>query len=446
MLDRFFEKMRAFLNGKWASAVYTVLACLTVSFSIENYAIPLFILWVLFVLLVDKSFLNVFLPVTLLCGFAIRTSGQATYLLNHLWLAIPVVIVIFVHFILYGKRRHLHFLWQHLAVSAALILGGLFHISASDYFKPDALYYVFFLGIGMLFFYVWFRSGVSSNEYYDVKEKLMECFLFLGVFCAYSILDEALRVFLAIGSPFAPYVWSNDICELMLFCIPAAFYYARKRYAYLFLGVLFYAAMVFTQSYSAMLSGGILLVLCFAYLLKYRASLRIYTAAILGFFVVVAFSFFAYFVKMKGGLFVAFEAEENGRINLIREAWKNFISAPLFGVGIGDPGAGNATFMTVNWTHNIIFQVLGSLGLVGALAYGYQLYSRIKTVFLRPDAFRLAAGLSYLGLFLISMLQPGEFCPMPYAMMAVMIFTVLEVTDEETREKTKNDEKTGTAS
>jgi len=274
----------------------------------------------------------------------------------------------------------------------------------------------------------------------------MECFLFLGVFCAYSILDEALRVFLAIGSPFAPYVWSNDICELMLFCIPAAFYYARKRYAYLFLGVLFYAAMVFTQSYSAMLSGGILLVLCFAYLLKYRASLRIYTAAILGFFVVVAFSFFAYFVKMKGGLFVAFEAEENGRINLIREAWKNFISAPLFGVGIGDPGAGNATFMTVNWTHNIIFQVLGSLGLVGALAYGYQLYSRIKTVFLRPDAFRLAAGLSYLGLFLISMLQPGEFCPMPYAMMAVMIFTVLEVTDEETREKTKNDEKTGTAS
>ena len=445
-MEKFMERMRAFLNGSRASVLYTVLACLTVSLSVENYAIPLFILWILFALVVDKSFLNVFLPVTLLCGFAIRTSGQSTYLLNHLWLAVPVVIVIFIHFLLYGKRRRLRFLWQHLAVSAALLLGGVFRISAADYFKPDALYYVFFLGIGMLFFYLWFRNGVCSSEYYDVGEKLMECFLLLGAFCAYSILDEALRLFIVTGSPFGAYVWSNDICELMLFCIPAAFYHARKRYIYLFVGVAFYAVMLFTQSYSALLAGGVLLVLGFVYLLKYRVSLRLPTVGLLALLCLSALSVLLYLSGEHGGFFALLAAEENGRMDLIENAWQSFLSAPLFGVGVGAPGTVDTTFMTVNWTHNIVLQVLGSLGLFGALAYGYQLFSRVKTVLLHPDPFRLAAGLSYLGLFLISLFQPGEFCPMPYAMMAVMIFSVLEAMDEEEQVKTKNDEKTNVSS
>ena len=86
------------------------------------------------------------------------------------------------------------------------------------------------------------------------------------------------------------------------------------------------------------------------------------------------------------------------------------------------------------------------MGIIGVLAYGYQLYERGKLIFSHPDPFRLAAGLSYLGLFLISMLQPGEFCPMPYAMMAVMIFTVLEVSEEERLEKQKSEEKTAISS
>ena len=49
-------------------------------------------------------------------------------------------------------------------------------------------------------------------------------------------------------------------------------------------------------------------------------------------------------------------------------------------------------------------------------------------------------------LFLISLLQPGEFCPIPYALMSVMIFTVLEVSDEEEEKKTKNGGKTDASS
>lgn len=442
----FFEKMRPFLNGRWAALLYTLFACVTVTFSLEHYAIPLFILWILFVLLLDSNFLNVFLPVTLLCGFAIRTSGQSTILLKHVWLAFPVVVVVALYLILYAKRKKLRFLPSHLAVSAALLLGGAFSISSADYFKLDALYYVFFLGIGMLFFYVWFRIGVASNEYYEVREKLMECFLFLGAFCAYSILEQAVRCYLFTGAFFTPYVWSNDICEFMIFCIPAAFYYARKQYAFLFVGCGFYAVMFLTHSYAAILAGGALVAFCFLYLAKNRSKYRFFTLGLLAALAIGAIVLFARYVASRGGLYALFLEEENGRLALIKEAWQNFLESPIFGAGIGDPGDGSATFMTINWTHNFIFQIIGSMGLVGILAYGYQLYERVRLVSKLRDPLSFACVLSYLGLFLISMLQPGEFCPMPYAMMAVMIFSTLEAAKEETDAVSESNEKTAVSS
>ena len=442
-----YEKTRAFINGKLAALLYTIIACVTVSFSLENYAIPLFILWILFVLLLEKSFLNVFLPLTLLCGFAIRTSGQATYLLKHVWLAVPVVIVFVLHFVIHGVRVHGgKLLFAQIGISAALLLGGAFYITFENYFKLDALYYVLLLGVGMLFFYVWFLSGVSSNEYYDVREKLMECFFLLGVFCCYSIFDQVLRTLLTEGVFYHSFIWSNDICELMLFCIPAAFYYARKKYFFAFLGFLFYGAMIFTNSLSALAAGAWILLLCLVYLVKNRPDKRPLTLVLLTAFVLAGIVAFLAIVTKNDGFLAWLAEEENGRIGYIREAWQNFLSAPVFGVGIGDPGVGSATFMTINWMHNFIFQILGSMGLLGLLAYGYQFYGRIKLVRKLRDPLSFACFLSYLGLFFISMFQPGEFCPMPYSLMAVMIFSVLEVADAERETITKNDEKNAVSS
>lgn len=443
VLNRLYDKMHAFLNGKASALLYTLTACVTVSFSLENYAIPLFILWILFALLLEKSFLNVFLPMTLLCGFAIRTSGQSTYLLNHVWLAIPVVIVFVLHFIIHGVklRRGKLFLAQ-CGISVALLLGGAFCISPADYFKADSLYYVLFLGIGMLFFYVWFTSGVTSNEYYDAREKLMECFLFLGTFCAYSIMDQALRTYLTEGALFHPIVWSNDICEFMLFCMPAAFYYAKKNYIFSFVGVLFFAVMVFTNSISAMVCGALLLFLCLIYLAKNRPDKRVLTVVITALLIFSAVAVFVWLATQNGGLLAWFTEEENGRLQYAREAWENFLAAPLFGAGIGYPGDGTSTFMTIQWMHNFFFQILGSMGIVGILAYGYQLYARIRLACKLRDPLSVACFLSYLGLFFISMFQPGEFCPMPYALMAVMIFRTMEVAAEENDAMSKNAVKT----
>ena len=113
---------------------------------------------------------------------------------------------------------------------------------------------------------------------------------------------------------------------------------------------------------------------------------------------------------------------------LFKKAWENFLSHPLFGVGMG---AGNTGESVLNgfWTHNYFLQILGSMGMLGALAYGYQLFVRVRLALAHPSALRLIVFLSYLGIFLASMLQPGEFCPMPYELLAVGLFVILERDD-----------------
>jgi hypothetical protein len=223
----------------------------------------------------------------------------------------------------------------------------------------------------------------------------------------------------------------------MLFAIPAAFYYARKNYLHLFVGFAFYGVMVFTASLSALLAGGALLVLCLLYLAYHSKRWRALTLAFLGLLCLGAIGVLVLLSRREGGILGFFMDEENDRVRLLREAWAGFLSSPVFGVGIGASGEVETTFMTVNWTHNFPMQILGSMGVLGVLAYGYQLYARARLVLLRPrDPLFGAGALSYLGLFFLSFFQPGEFCPMPYALIAVLIFAVLEAKNEEESEKT----------
>jgi hypothetical protein len=70
--------------------------------------------------------------------------------------------------------------------------------------------------------------------------------------------------------------------------------------------------------------------------------------------------------------------------------------------------------------------VFGGLGVLGILAYGYQLIDRIIIFFKNRSMVNLTFLLSYLGLLLMSQVNPGEFCPMPYAALAMTYFALME--------------------
>jgi len=111
---------------------------------------------------------------------------------------------------------------------------------------------------------------------------------------------------------------------------------------------------------------------------------------------------------------------------------EDFKTNPVFGVGIGYTGNENiydSVKGAMNWYHMWFAQVIGGLGIVGILSYGYQLIERIIIFLKNRNLLNFTFLMSYMGLFLMSQVNPGEFCPMPYAALAVTFFIIMEKDD-----------------
>ena len=78
----------------------------------------------------------------------------------------------------------------------------------------------------------------------------------------------------------------------------------------------------------------------------------------------------------------------------------------------------------------MIPQVIGSMGLCGILAYGFQIVTRIRTYLARIGSFSSVLLLSYFGVLLMSQVNPGEFCPLPYELLTVLLFILMERIDK----------------
>ncbi len=116
-------------------------------------------------------------------------------------------------------------------------------------------------------------------------------------------------------------------------------------------------------------------------------------------------------------------------MKLIYRAIDDFRGSPIFGIGLGNRANtdiyASSVKGTICWYHRMIPQIFGSMGLVGVLGYGYQLVTRFILVLRKRSDEAVTLGLSYLGLFLMSQVNPGEFCPLPYALVATLIFLCL---------------------
>ncbi|NCA92693.1 hypothetical protein EOM82_05510 [bacterium] len=121
--------------------------------------------------------------------------------------------------------------------------------------------------------------------------------------------------------------------------------------------------------------------------------------------------------------------EKEARYNLITRMSGDFKSNILFGRGLGYTGNEDLYSPVkgaMHWYHMMIPQIIGSLGITGVIAYIVQWAIRARTIFYKTNAYLLVLGLSYFGLFLMSQVNPGKFCPMPYSMLAVITFVMAE--------------------
>ena len=113
---------------------------------------------------------------------------------------------------------------------------------------------------------------------------------------------------------------------------------------------------------------------------------------------------------------------------LLDRGFADFFNHPLLGIGLGnqkniDLFAGVPGSMV--FYHNAVLQVMGSMGIVGVAAYTLLLGDRLRLLLHDREACYMA-GMYYLGMLMVSMTNPGLFCPLPNAALTVLVFTVLE--------------------
>ena len=131
-------------------------------------------------------------------------------------------------------------------------------------------------------------------------------------------------------------------------------------------------------------------------------------------------------------------SKTESRSLLLDRSFQNFVDNPLFGTGLGYRG--NADLYsgkqgTINWYHMMIPQIVGGFGLCGIAAWRYQFYVRSKLSLSAWPKRDFGFALCYFGLFLMSQVNPGEFCPVPYAFLSVCAFAALENSIGESKEK-----------
>lgn len=361
--------------------------------------------------------------------------GQLTDFLPCAALVPPLLVALLWHFAVWPVTLRIGRSGLGLAlVSIATLLGGCDVISRKQAMEPLSLYYTMGLGVGMLVLYVLFRSHLTEKRSYDLHRRFAEIFCALG-------LCMALAVLLAYGKGWAasghiggvPYLsYRNFATSVLLTTLPMPFYLSLRHRGHLATAAVLALALALTGSRSALLFGGILLTLCCVYLMRSgvisrRCLVLLAAAAGIG---ILALGPALLECVLHSRIGEDIQDSNSDRLQFLARAADDFLRHPVFGIGLCSTR--NADVFTgvegsMVFYHNSLAQVMGSMGLVGIVAYGRLLHDRIAL--LRQgsrDPFVRILTLSYLGMFLISLCNPGEFCPFPNAALMVMVFAQAE--------------------
>ncbi len=374
------------------------------------------------------------LPFLLVCSFILKCYNSFdTFIVFAPFAVIPIAALLF-HFIAYRKPLSIGKSYLGIAaVALSITVGGAFSITAEEYFSPTSIFYVLGLGIGMLAAYLLMKSQFLPREGYDLRERFFATFYIAGFFCVFMLFSHyAINLKEILENGGINIQWSNNLSTLLMFYLPIPFYYAlTKHRLHILSGFLFYLAIVMTGSRGGFVMGFLELLLCLLYVAWHDKPLRYAAIGILSLGIIGVVLFFPklsdLFGSMGDGRFIS---SNEPRVGLMKRAVADFLANPIFGQGIGYTG--NFEYYSpvsgaANWYHMMPFQIIGSMGTVGILAYGYQILGRIRLIFADKNLSSLALGLSYAGILLMSTVNPGEFCPIPYELLTVLLFIFLEM-------------------
>ena len=351
---------------------------------------------------------------------------------------VPIVVGAFAfHFVLWPPKFQVGKMYYSLiGVSVALLLGGIGVTTAEEYFAGINLFFLIGLGPALILLYFIFLNTTVADENHDPAVTIPRIMCYFGLACAGVLALSIWPRFTGNWNWF--FSWRNNLATFLLLCIPFPFYLAVKQKSLILsalqflLGCFFVAATVLTLSRGGIIFGLVTAGLCFAYAVwKADGKRKRILFCALTVAVIVA-GLIVLLPNLRTRFGSGITSPDEARYGLFRHAWEMFLAHPVFGRGLGYWGPleyfSPNEDLTMYWYHNTVLQVLGSLGIVGAIAYIYQYINRATTCLGRkPNNYSWCVFLSWGAFSMMAMVNAGDFMPVPDAIIVVLLLTTAEL-------------------
>lgn len=353
-------------------------------------------------------------------------------------LAILLIGAFISHLISYPIKFKQHKLtYPLIAVSVALLTGGVGYLSSTQYIKGG----IFILTLGPCLLLLYYLIRVYTRPPKEVNYKKYICYIMLvlgllmvaQMFTHFHRVDKPLWEILRTDVINVGWGNRNGLSSLIAISAPCCFYlgFSSKRYAWLFysIGLLLYSMVFITFCRGAILS----VIITFPIFLIYsfakganRSQLLISICS-----VAIVISIFALIFKEEVALAIDrvlnMTLTSSGRNELFDEALICFLANPMFGVGMGYTGNNfNVPDFCIYWYHSTPLQIIASMGVIGIIAYVYFYFVRGKIMFSNLKRFNIALSIGIIAFELQSFVDNLTFTPFPYMLIIIVLTAMLE--------------------
>lgn len=416
--------------------ITSIITMIIWNFNLEAIGIPVILGLVFVIFIVSKDTMPT-VPLFLNAMFMVSNMPRAfDQIAPHLYI-VPVIMIsgIILHIFIYKVK----FVKGKMTLGVLLMFAAM--LLSSFNAKELSLMYWFYASIALLYatIYLFYVNTIQGNH----VRYLIQMLMILGILISVQTLVYYLKVddfVFAAENKLLNLGWgmSNYIATYLIMFITITCFYtrtSRRWYIWLLIAAFQVVMLLFTIS-----RGGILAFVLYSPFLIFLTvfkSKKIGRFAIMGIGlagVAILLGFLnpeivdAVFARTNRLLW-----DDSFRFSIWVDAWEKFKDYPLFGAGIFAREIGDYDY---NMFHNTILHTLGTMGLVGLVSLGIQLYQQFKITIGKFKLENLFLAAALLGAHIHGMVDNVYFMPQ-FMVLMLMIVSVVEVSMKPKTEELK---------